>query len=668
MESKRIISAILICSFMLSALGVFSASSASDVTDMILMDSASNGDIIEVYSDKMNVGDVTGDGKINMLDSFELRKYVLGYETNALRFTMDTDDNGKKNTVDIFNIKLIVKGLKNAVQLNNTTVEKAFDENETALKLSVTDAGESDALFDINASSIDLSKYKYVTIVWKGNSKAEIGFVDRNHNTEYSANVENVVNNGYGYAIAEIADNCNRIEVKYAGEGAFDELFVDSVIFASTAEDAKAAAEERLALRNAPPVDYNYVAINFDNADSLSLLSPSSASAMTYDAANEAVRFIALMPGTEYYANLDLKDFGISADEYKYVVYTSMAPSGRTDVTAFPAGEIYFCAGEVEEVTTGYSTMFSNVSDGMFHSSVIELTNADFWKGDVHSLRLDYFTETTSFGFIHYLKSVIFCDSYEAAQALCVDKNKATTDVRKLFNYGLYTEGEMRLPYRIYVPSGYSSDKQYPVLTFLHGAGQRGEDGLMQIEAVVPHFFDDPASDAAYDSIVIVPQCSIKYRWVETPWNLGFYYVDELPASKPMEAYVKVLEDVSNRYSVDKDRFYVTGISMGGYGTWDMLMRYGDMFAAGMPLCGGGDKNKAEYLAQIPIRTFHGSEDADVPVTATRRMYNAIIAAGGEKIEYTEYEGYPHNVWDVTYSNPENLDWLFSHKLSDREE
>ncbi len=229
-----------------------------DDADITLMNNTSGIELIDVYSEKMHMGDVTGDGRINMLDIFMMRRYILGFETQTQRFTVDTDGNGKLNILDLFNVKLIVKGVKPAIKLNNTTVKKAFDKNEDALRLSVTDVGETDAFFDINVSNMDLSTYKYLTIVWKGSSKAEVGFVDRNHNTKYSANVENAVGDEYGYAIAEIvknADNCKRIEVKYSCERAGDELFIDSVIFASNMEDAKAAADQRLSRRNAVLMD-----------------------------------------------------------------------------------------------------------------------------------------------------------------------------------------------------------------------------------------------------------------------------------------------------------------------------------------------------------------------------------------------------------------------------
>ncbi len=667
MNIKKLVSALLVLSMLMSVLSALSFYAAAADVKTVLMDSEAAGEMISVYSENMAMGDVTGDGNINALDSFELKKYILGYPTNARRFTIDADGDGMRNALDLFQIKLVIvqKAVKKA--LGNTTVTKAYDENEAALKLSVNSSGTTDALFDIDASSVSFSDYGFVAVVWRGNDKAEIGFVDEYHYTEYSSNVITSDNDGYNYAIASVPASrmeSDIIEVKYGGSpNASDELMIDSIIFADTAAEAEAAANERLAVRNKPK-EFKYVTINFDRAEMLSHFTASESTTVAYDENEGVVRFMAPTPNADPYAVLELENYGISADEYKYIVYTSMVPSGRSD--PMPNGEIYFCVGDVTEPAERYSSMFSNIDDGFYHSSIFEMTNADFWKGTVHSLRLDYFDETNEYGYSHYLKSIVFCDSYEAAQAVCVDRETITPDVRQLFSYGLYTQGEMRLSYRLYVPYDYDGVKKYPVLTFLHGAGQRGNDGIQQVEAIVPYFFDDPATDAAYNSIVIVPQCPLEYKWVECEWGLGRYSVDEVQESEPMKAYLNVLDGIKKTYKVDNDRFYITGFSMGGYGTWDLLTRHGELYAAGMPLCGGGDRTKAELLVDIPIRTFHGTDDSLVPVYATKQMYNAIRALRGTKINYTEMAGYPHDIWTDVYNDSSNIAWLFSHRLSDR--
>jgi dienelactone hydrolase len=136
--------------------------------------------------------------------------------------------------------------------------------------------------------------------------------------------------------------------------------------------------------------------------------------------------------------------------------------------------------------------------------------------------------------------------------------------------------------------------------------------------------------------------------------------------SRALTAAYEVLQDVLGKYSCDRDRVYAMGLSMGGFGTWDLLMRYPDTFAAGVPICGGGDPSKAEILKNIPIWTRHGTADPTVPYAGTKGMYDAICAAGGEKIVFESVEGGVHNVWTDLTKNPELYKWLFAQKLSDR--
>ena len=223
------------------------------------------------------------------------------------------------------------------------------------------------------------------------------------------------------------------------------------------------------------------------------------------------------------------------------------------------------------------------------------------------------------------------------------------------------------LPYRIYIPKNYDCGERYPLLVFLHGAGERGRDNEKQLTVAVQHLFDDPASPV-YDSIVVAPQCPEDSQWVLWPWEKGCYSIDDTPESPGLEAVCAVIDECRDFYNVDDDRVYVTGLSMGGFGTWDLLSRHGARFAAGMPICGGGDPGYAQLLKRIPIRCFHGSADDAVPVNASRKMFAAIRQAGGEKIDYTEFDGAGHNVWDEVYADGENLRWLFAQTRVERRE
>ena len=219
----------------------------------------------------------------------------------------------------------------------------------------------------------------------------------------------------------------------------------------------------------------------------------------------------------------------------------------------------------------------------------------------------------------------------------------------------------LNLPYRIYVPEDYSEDYAYPVVVLLHGAGERGSDNQSQLVHVVRNFFSDTASPF-YHAIVIVPQCPANMQWVDTPWANGSYNVDSVPISKPMTAVVELLDSIIETYSVNTDRQYVTGLSMGGFGTWDLLMRFPDRFAAAIPYCGAADPTKADILKNIPIYTFHDTTDTSVPVTGTQAVVAAIKAAGGTQITYVETSQYGHNVWTPGVQTPGLFEWLFSQR------
>lgn len=219
----------------------------------------------------------------------------------------------------------------------------------------------------------------------------------------------------------------------------------------------------------------------------------------------------------------------------------------------------------------------------------------------------------------------------------------------------------LNLPYRIFVPEDYSEDYAYPVVLLLHGAGERGTDNEKTLVNVVPNLYMKKSSPF-YHAIVIVPQCPENMQWVDTPWANGNYSVDNVPISKPMTAAVELLDSIIATYSINTDRQYVTGLSMGGFGTWDLLMRFPDRFAAAIPYCGGADPSQAENLAKIPIYTFHDTTDTSVPVSGTQAVVKAIQEAGGTLITYKESTGKGHNVWNTGSQTPGLSTWLFEQR------
>lgn len=215
------------------------------------------------------------------------------------------------------------------------------------------------------------------------------------------------------------------------------------------------------------------------------------------------------------------------------------------------------------------------------------------------------------------------------------------------------------LPYRLYMPSSLPEGKRLAVILFLHGAGERGDNNVSQlVHGVTPlirHSLEtqDPV-------ILIVPQCPKEMAWVDTPWAAPGHTMPEQP-SLPMRLALELLQEVLRERPVDPARVYVTGISMGGYGTWDALQRYPDRFAAALPVCGGGDVACAPRIKDVPVWIFHGDKDGAVPVQRSRDMHAALKACGG-KVQYREYAGKGHDVWTPTYSDKDVLTWLFSQR------
>jgi len=219
-----------------------------------------------------------------------------------------------------------------------------------------------------------------------------------------------------------------------------------------------------------------------------------------------------------------------------------------------------------------------------------------------------------------------------------------------------------KLPYRLMQPKDYKPEKKYPLVLFLHGAGERGTDNLIQLVHGMNDFAKDENRDK-YPCFVIAPQCPDKKRWVEVEWTADAHDFDEQP-SETMRLVIALLDALEKKYSIDKSRLYVTGLSMGGFGAWDLICRFPNKFAAAAPVCAGADEKQAPKLAKIPIWTFHGDNDTVVKPARSRNMIAAIKQAGGKPL-YTEYEGVGHDSWVAAYRDPKLMEWLFAQKRAD---
>lgn len=214
------------------------------------------------------------------------------------------------------------------------------------------------------------------------------------------------------------------------------------------------------------------------------------------------------------------------------------------------------------------------------------------------------------------------------------------------------------LPYRL-LPN--PTDEPQPLVLFLHGAGERGADNEAQLTHVVG-IFAEPRVRNQFPGHVIAPQCPPGGRWVDCDWSAPTHGLPDAP-SGPQGLVLGLLEQCIADPMVDARRIYMIGLSMGGYGTWDLVARRPELFAAAVPICGGGDENVAARLAGVPIWAFHGTDDSVVPVARSRNMVDALRAIDGD-IRYTEYAGTGHNSWGPASREPELLPWLFAQRLS----
>jgi predicted peptidase len=222
-----------------------------------------------------------------------------------------------------------------------------------------------------------------------------------------------------------------------------------------------------------------------------------------------------------------------------------------------------------------------------------------------------------------------------------------------------FSSNKGSINYRLLEPKDRDPAKQYPLVVFLHGAGERGDDNQAQLVHGVREFHK---RQAEYPCFLIAPQCPTGKRWVERNWSepTGDGTFEDKP-SESMAAVLALVEKMIADGGVDPNRVYITGLSMGGYGTWFASGTTKSPFVAAAPICGGGDPSWAPRYKNLPLWAFHGDADTAVPVARSQEMIEAIRAVGG-KPQYTEYPGVGHDSWTQTYANDDFFAWLFAQK------
>ncbi|MDD3079022.1 MAG: prolyl oligopeptidase family serine peptidase [Paludibacter sp.] len=216
------------------------------------------------------------------------------------------------------------------------------------------------------------------------------------------------------------------------------------------------------------------------------------------------------------------------------------------------------------------------------------------------------------------------------------------------------------LKYRILYPENYDKTKKYPLVLFLHGAGERGNDNEKQL-IHGSTLFTNSENRQKYPAIVVFPQCPEKEYWA--PINSradGFSYPESAKATEPMQLVIKLLNSIKKTEAIDNKRVYVTGLSMGGMGTYDLICRKPHLFAAAVAICGGVNTDRLKKVKKMDIRIYHGSADNIVSPKHSEEVYDTLKKLGSDKVELKIYPGIGHDSWTSAFAEPDFLSWLFS--------
>ena len=219
------------------------------------------------------------------------------------------------------------------------------------------------------------------------------------------------------------------------------------------------------------------------------------------------------------------------------------------------------------------------------------------------------------------------------------------------------------LPYRILLPKDFDASKKYPLILFLHGAGERGNDNEAQLVHGSSLFLDESVREE-HQAIVVFPQCKTNSSWARIDVhgnipNRQFIFYEEADPTLEMLLLEGLLKELKKAYRLDKKRLYVGGLSMGGFGTFELVRRNPKMFAAAFPICGGANPKISKKLRKLDWWVFHGDADQVVPETYSAEMVKA-MKREEINVKYTVYPGVGHNSWDNAFAEPDLLSWLFS--------
>ena len=252
---------------------------------------------------------------------------------------------------------------------------------------------------------------------------------------------------------------------------------------------------------------------------------------------------------------------------------------------------------------------------------------------------------------LHALNCALACVLIALAPEL-----RATQDAVDGFVARSFTgNGGVTMPYRLFVPDARVRARPLPLIVYLHGSGGAGTDNLKQISGgnnAGTHVWIAPELQARHPAFVLAPQAAVDQQWGEPESGKVTPYA---------ELVLQLLAALPKEFSIDRDRIYLTGQSRGGLGTWDLVTKRPEVFAAAVPLCGAGNPSRVAAARHVAIWAFHGAKDDTIPVSGSRDLVAALKAAGSP-VKYTEYPEAGHNVWLLAYAERDLPDWLFAQR------
>ena len=234
-----------------------------------------------------------------------------------------------------------------------------------------------------------------------------------------------------------------------------------------------------------------------------------------------------------------------------------------------------------------------------------------------------------------------------------------------LFQKKQFIIGNDTLPYRLLLPENYDASKKYPLVFFLHGAGERGNDNEKQLVHGAKLFLKEEVR-RDYPAIVVFPQCPQNSFWSNVDFRIEngkrvFGFKAQGEPTIAMKLAQELLYSIMKDYPVNKRQVYAGGLSMGGMGTFEIVRRNPKLFAAAFPICGGGEPTTASVMKKTKWWVFHGGKDDVVPPELSEKMVDALKAAKAA-VKFTLYPDANHNSWDPAFAEPELLSWLFKQK------